>query len=321
MIEKKKNGGKRLRQKRVLAVHDLSCFGKCSLTVALPVLSAAGVECVCLPTAVLSTHTGGFCDYVYHDLSEEILPIVDHWRREKIDFDTVYAGYLGNVAIAEKLAQILEKLTCFTKRRETGNSGLKKWDGTREEDGLEIVSAPPELLLDPAMADGGQLYPGIKAEMVDGYRMLMERSALVMPNITEAALLCDEPYREGPHDEGWIEMVIHALQARGAREVLLTGVEPDDRQIGVAVASADGTVRFFYRQRVKGSYHGTGDLFASAVVAARTVGNSLMTSAEIAMEFTADAILRTARRGTDRRYGVDFENALPDFMEKLRLRG
>ncbi|MDR3209479.1 MAG: bifunctional hydroxymethylpyrimidine kinase/phosphomethylpyrimidine kinase, partial [Oscillospiraceae bacterium] len=160
-----------MTQKRVAAIHDISCFGKCSLTVALPILSAAGIECAVLPTAVLSTHTGGFSGYTYRDLTDDLLPIWRHWQTLGLRFDAAYSGYLGSEAQLEIVAEIFDRL--------------------RAQDSLIIA--------DPVMADDGRLYASFAPTFPDGMRALCTRADIILPNMTEAALLLGEPYREGPY--------------------------------------------------------------------------------------------------------------------------
>ncbi|NLA82975.1 MAG: pyridoxamine kinase [Clostridiales bacterium] len=194
------------RQKRVAAVHDISCFGRCSLTVALPIISAAGIECAVVPTAVLSTHTGGIDGYTFHDLTDEIMPIVSHWNSLNLEFDAIYTGYLGSF----KQLQIVENL----------------FDLLSTEETLRIV--------DPVMADNGVLYKSFPSDFPRGMRKLCTKADVIIPNITEAVFMLDEPYQEGPYTEEYIESLLKKLSNIGARQIVLTGVYFDEKLLGTA---------------------------------------------------------------------------------------
>lgn len=280
------------RQKRAAAIHDISCFGKCSLTVALPILSAAGVETAVIPTAVLSTHTGGFSDFTYRDLTADMRPIMRHWKSLGLSFDAVYSGYLGSF---EQVSIVKEFLSMF-----------------RSEDTLVLV--------DPAMADGGQLYKTFSPPFVQEMKGLCMHADLLVPNITEAAMLTGETYREGPYDHAYIEALLRGLLLLGARQAVLTGVWFDQRQYGAAsLAHGEREPHYVFSPRVDGFYHGTGDVFASALLAARLNGRPLEEAARIAVDLTCGSILRTKAAGTDLRFGVNFEEGLPAFIRALGL--
>ena len=280
------------RQKRAAAIHDISCFGKCSLTVALPILSAAGIETAVIPTAVLSTHTGGFSDFTYRDLTADMRPIMQHWKSLGLSFDAVYSGYLGSF---EQVGIVEEFLSMF-----------------RSEDTLVLV--------DPAMADGGQLYKTFSPPFVQEMKGLCMHADLLVPNITEAAMFTGETYREGPYDHAYIETLLRGLLSLGARQAVLTGVWFDQRQYGAAsLALGERAPHYVFSPRVDGFYHGTGDVFASALLAARLNGRPLEEAARIAVDLTCGSILRTRAAGTDLRFGVNFEEGLPAFIRALGL--
>lgn len=279
-------------QKRAAAIHDISCFGKCSLTVALPILSAAGIEAAVIPTAVLSTHTGGFTDFTYRDLTADMRPIIAHWRSLGLHFDAVYSGYLGSFA---QVAIVRDFIGMF-----------------RSEDTLVLV--------DPAMADGGKLYKTFEPPFVEEMKGLCTHADLLVPNITEAAMLTGETYQEGPYDKAYIERLLHGLLSLGAKQAVLTGVWFDERQYGAAsLTLGDNAPHYVFSPKVEGFYHGTGDVFASALLAARMRGRSLEESARVAVSLTCGSILRTKAAGTDLRFGVNFEEGLPDFIRALGL--
>jgi pyridoxine kinase len=279
-------------QKRVMAIHDLSCFGKCSLTVALPILSAAGAETVALPTAVLSTHTGGFTGYTFRDLTEDIPAIVRHWSSLGLQFNAIYTGYLGSFEQLELVSQIISEF--------------------RNEHTLVCI--------DPVMADGGKLYASFRSDFPQGMAKLCAKADVILPNLTEAAFLLGEPYREGPYDKAYIDHVLHGLADLGPRRIVLTGVWTEPGHLGCAVYDAEsGETGYAMSRRIEGSYHGTGDVFASALLGAFLRGFSLRDSAQIAADFTAESIQRTKEAGTDIRFGVNFEAGLPEYAKRLNL--
>jgi pyridoxine kinase len=277
--------------KRVAAIHDISGFGKCSLTVALPVLSAAGIETTVLPTAVLSTHTGGFTGFTYRDLTEDIAPITAHWQSLGLKFDAIYTGFLGSF---EQLDLIIRFIETF-------------------RDGATI-------LVDPVMADNGELYKIFPPKFASGMRKLCERAGTIVPNLTEAALLVGEKYHPGPYTEAYVEDLLKKLSALGPENIVLTGVFFDNENLGAATYHAPtGETTYSFERRIPGYYHGTGDVFGSALLAALMNDFSLSESAAIAVRFTTSAIRKTADAGTDIRFGVNFEQSIPEFLRDLKL--
>ncbi len=277
-------------QKRVLAVHDISCVGKCSLTVALPILSAAGLETSVLPTAVLSTHTGGFTGYTFRDLTEDISPILDHWASLNLRVDSVYTGYLGSFEQLELVSGLIDRF-----RREN-----------------------TVVMVDPVMADNGKLYAAFGADFPAGMRRLVEKADIVVPNMTEASLLLGIPYPGENCDRETVLSVLKKLTGLGPREAVLTGVSFEEGKLGAAAYDRETGVMYEYAsERVEGYYHGTGDIFGSALLAARLKGKDLGDSIRIAVDYTLAAIRRTAAEGTDRKYGVNFEECIPDLISML----
>jgi pyridoxine kinase len=273
------------RQKRVAAIHDISCFGKCSLTVALPILSAAGIETSVIPTAVLSTHTGGLPGYTYRDLTSDILPVALHWQALGLAFDAVYTGFLGSFRQIDIVSEIFDRL--------------------KGPDTLAVV--------DPVMADNGKLYAVFDEHFPKGMKKLCKKADLIVPNITEACLLLQKPYDPGPYEPGYIEDLLCGLAGLGPAQVVLTGVCFDDKQLGAACYDApSGTIDYSFSQRIDGFYHGTGDVFASTLTAGLLSGLDLNKSSRIAVDFTVKSILRTKQAGTDVRFGVNFEAGLKD---------
>ena len=279
-------------QKRVAAIHYLSGFGKCSLTVALPILSAAGIETSALPTAILSTHTGGISGYTYRDLTEDMRPVMKHWKSLDIKFDAIYTGFLGSF---EQLDIVKEFFDAF-----------------RQEDNL--------ILVDPVMGDNGELYTVFTREFAAGMRMLCQKADIIVPNLTEAALLLDEPYHPGPYTHAYIESLLRKLGALGPQKVVLTGVYFKEDELGAATYDrTTDTIDYVFTQKIPGYYHGTGDVFASALLSALLNDFSLIDAAAIAVHFTTDSIRRTYKAKTDYRFGVNFEQSFPDFLKELKL--
>jgi pyridoxine kinase len=277
---------------RIAAIHDISGFGKCSLTVALPVISAAGIEVSVLPTAVLSTHTGGFTGFTYRDLTEDMQPISDHWKSLDIFLDAIYTGFLGS----------FEQLDLVTKFFET----------FKTKDNL--------ILVDPVMADNGELYKIFSYEFAMGMRKLCEKADIIVPNLTEAALLLGEPYNPGPYTISYIEKTLKSLSSLGPQKIVLTGVFFNDEELGAATYDAvTGEIAYEFEKRIPGYYHGTGDVFGSALLSAIMNDFPLNEAAGIAVRFTASAIRKTAQAGTDIRFGVNFEQTIPEFLRELGI--
>lgn len=279
------------KQKRVAAIHDISCFGKCSLTVALPVLSAAGLEVCCIPTAVLSTHTGGFSGYTYRDLTADILPIAEHWESLSLQFDCVYTGFLGSAEQTGIICRVLDK----------------------------IASPEALVMVDPVMGDNGNLYSVFSEGFPSAMRELCAGADVIVPNMTEAYLLLGETYRPGPYDEHEINRLLEGLAALCRGQVVLTGVYLDETMLGAAVLDAHSGLReLVLRRKVDGFYHGTGDVYASSLLSALLRGFSLSEAAGIAADYTVLSIETTKAMDKDLRYGVNFEYNIPALLQMLK---
>lgn len=278
-------------QKRVAAIHDISGFGKCSLTIIMPIIAAAGIEVCPIPTAVLSTHTGGLGENTFRDLTDDIIPFAEHWKSLNISFDAIYSGYVGSLKQLEILNKVIDML------------------GTK--DTLKIV--------DPVMADNGVLYRKFTRDFPSKMLQLIKKADIVIPNLTEAALLLDRPYNPGPYTEEYIQDLLKSLSRLGPSKVVLTGVHYDDETLGAATYDKS-TGRYSYAKspRAEGHYHGTGDLFASALVAALLNGYELTRSVQLAVDYTFTSIARTKDAGTNARYGVNFEAGIGDFITALK---
>lgn len=278
-------------QKRVVAIHDISCVGRCSLTVALPIISATGVECSVIPTAVLSTHTGGFTGYTYRDMTEDITPIVDHWKSLDLKFDGIYTGFLGS----REQIEIVKTTICRL----------------RTENTLVVV--------DPAMADNGKMYPIFDMDFAKEMGTLCAIGDIIVPNITEACFMLGVDFVQGPYTPEFINDLMKGLCEMGAKKVVLTGVYFEEGKLGAATYDSETTkTSFCFRDVIPGYYHGTGDIYASALVAAMMNGRSLEDSASIAVDYTVGCILRTFGAKTDVRFGVNFEAGLYDLTRVIR---
>lgn len=276
------------KQKRALAIHDISCVGKCSLTVALPVLSAAGIETAVLPTSVLSTHTGGFTGYTFRDLTSDILPIADHWEALGLTFDALYTGYLGSFEQVRLVEGLFARF---------GENAL--------------------ILVDPVMADHGALYKGFAPDFPAEMARLCKRADVIVPNLTEAALLLGEPYVEGPYTREYIAGLLRRLGDAFGGKIILTGVYFEATRLGAACFDAvTGETGFAFHDVVPGYYHGTGDVFGSALLAGLMGGLSHRDAMQVAVDFTVDSI-RLTDPAREPRYGVRFEAALPGLIKRL----
>lgn len=273
--------------KRILTIQDISCVGQCSLTVALPILSACGLETAILPSAVLSTHSVGFRDFTFRDLTEDIPAIEHHWQQEGIRFQAVYTGYLGSARQIEMVKDICQNLLV---------PGGKK-------------------IVDPAMADRGELYPVFDMDFVQEMKKLVGEGDIVLPNITEASLLTDTEYRE-EYDEEYICGLVEGIHRLSAGTVVLTGVSYDAHSTGVLV-SEQGKQTYYRHELLDRGCHGTGDVYASSFVGAYMHGKTVPEAARIAADYTL-ACIKNTLDDPDHWYGVKFEPVLGELIEALK---
>ena len=272
--------------KRVLTIQDISCLGKCSLTIALPVISALGSETVILPTAVLSTHTM-FKNFTCKDLSDQIEPIWKHWKSEDVQFDAIYTGYLGTI---EQIDQVKDIFKAF-----------------KTEDTTIIV--------DPVMADNGKLYPAFDMYYVKKNTELCSGADIIVPNITEASFMTGMEYRE-EYDEAYIKSLLSRLNDFGAKISVLTGVSLEEGKTGVMGYDRDSGEYFVYQNRkIDAAYHGTGDLFSSTCVGEIMRGRDWRDAMRIAAYYTAHTIEITLNNPKKPWYGVDFEATIPELLD------
>ena len=274
---------------KILTIQDISCYGQCSITVALPVISAFGIETAVLPSAVLSTHTSGFTDFTVRDLTEDLPEIRKHWEKEGISFDAIYTGFIASQEQLDYIKDII-------------NSRLK-------EGGLVFV--------DPAMADHGEFYNGFDQEFADAMGELCKLGDFILPNTTEACYILHKPWKETFSKEEMIEMAKELSQFT-KRYVILKGYENDNDEMGMIVLDKEeDTLDIVYNDKVDYVSHGTGDVFASSFVGSIMLGKTPTSAAKIAGEFTKKAIEKTIGDETHT-YGVKFEQAIPELYDLLK---
>ncbi len=273
--------------KKILTIQDISCVGQCSLTVALPILSACGLETGVLPSAVLSTHTAGFTGYTFRDLTDDMPAIKDHWVKEGICFSAIYTGYLGSTKQVSIVADIM--------------------DATGTEDCVKVV--------DPAMADNGKLYPGFDEAYVEAMKGLCVKADFVVPNITESCFLTGIEYKP-TYDKAYIDAHIEALIAMGCKNIILTGVSYRLGKTGIEVVE-NGVRQYYEHEFLPNSCHGTGDIYASAFVGSLMRGKTAYDAAAVAANYTVECIKATAEV-ENHWYGAAFEPVLGKLIDMLK---
>lgn len=275
--------------KRLLTVQDISCVGKCSLTVALPVISACGVEASVLPTALLSTHTA-FTHFSFFDLTPQFPDITKAWKNEDIRFDALYSGYLGS---EEQIRTVSDIYSSFCKK-----NGF--------------------LFVDPVMADHGKLYSGFSPFFAKAMADLCAKADYIVPNISEACFLLDQPYLTDGYTAEDIRAMLRKLTALGAKTAVITGVSLRPDEVGVMSYSSETDSFFeYYTEKLPVSFPGTGDVFASATVGALAHGIPLENALRIAVDFTLASILATCEDPDRNWYGVNFETQLPKLIRSI----
>lgn len=271
--------------KRILTIQDISCVGQCSMTVALPILSACGHETCILPTAILSTHTGGFGKPAVAHFAGALTDMARHWKENNITFDAILVGYLGSLRAVEAAANIIDTMLA--------------------PGGVSIV--------DPAMADNGKLYSGFDQEYAQAMHWLCRKADIILPNVTEAAMFAGFPYMEKPTAR-YVSDLLYALNHDC---VILTGVGYRAGETGVMVQQGTRRTHYLHR-RIGKSYHGTGDIFAACFTGSLMQGKSMPEAVKIAADFTCRCIENTAANPAHW-YGVKFETALPELIRTLGL--
>ena len=271
---------------RILTVQDISCVGQCSLTVALPVISACGVEACPIPSAVLSTHTAGFKNFTFRDLTDDMPLIKEHWISEGIKFDAIYTGYLGS---AKQISYVKDLIS-------------------------SVIRSGGIAVIDPAMADNGKLYLGFDEAFVEEMKKLCATADYLVPNITEASLLTGIEYKT-EYDRAYIDSLLSALTAMGCKNVVLTGVSYTPATTGVVIYE-NGVYSYYEHEKIERGCHGTGDIYASAFIGSIMRGKSAYDAARIAADFTLLCIKETLKE-PDHWYGVKFEPVLGRLIAAL----
>ena len=274
--------------KRIVTIQDISCVGKCSLTVALPIISAMGIETVVIPTAVLSTHTA-FKNFTYRDLTGDLPKIAKHWKQEKFNFDGIYTGYLGSIEQIDILKE-------FFKQFKTPNNFI---------------------FIDPVMADNGKLYAGFDANFVKEMKKLCKMADIIVPNLTEASYMLEKEYKEN-YSEQEIKDILIELSNLGPKYVVLTGVSFKDNKLGVMSYNKETNEIFtYFKEKIPAKYHGTGDIFASTLVGAITNNNTLEEGLKIAVDYVWETINDTYKTNKKDAYGVNFETKIPYLINRI----
>jgi pyridoxine kinase len=274
--------------KRIVTVQDISCVGKCSLTVALPILSTMGIETAVIPTAVLSAHTA-FNGFTFRDLTEDIPAILHHWKQEKLQFDGIYTGYLGSVQqikIVESMIDDFSDRNTFT-------------------------------LVDPVMGDNGKLYAGFDSTFALEMKKLCAKADVIVPNLTEACAMLDKPY-PAQYDETYIKALLKELSGLGCKKIVLTGVHYTSEKIGVmAYDSQKDAFYSYFRDTIAKNFHGTGDVFASTLAGGLIRRQTLEDALKLAVDFTVSCIEVTIKDENANWYGVNFEEVLPLLIDRI----
>ena len=272
--------------KRIVSIQDISCIGKCSETVALPLISSMGIETAILPTSILSTHTA-FKNFTFKKLSDECYKIIKHWKEENFEFDLIYIGYTGT-------EEILDLVSYFIEQFKTDKN---------------IV------VFDPAMADHGKMYSGINENIINKMKEVCKKADILRPNITEASLLLDKEYEEHPTLE-YIQEMAQELKQIGPKNVIITGVEQEGKIGAIGYDGEQYCSNFETKYNV--SYHGTGDIFTSVLSGSLVLGKTIEEAIKIATKFTTECVRLTYEDLNGTKYGVNFEQAIPYLLKLIK---
>lgn len=275
--------------KRIITVQDISCVGKCSLTVALPVISAMGVEACVLPTAVLSTHTA-FKGFTFRDLTGDLSSITKHWQQEKLHFDAIYTGYLGSFEQIELMHSLIK----------------------------DFGEGDTRVIVDPCMGDNGALYSGFTKDFASAMAGLCSKAEVIVPNLTEASYMLGIPYVESGYNKEYIEDLLKKLVGLGARRVVLKGISFDDKKLGIVTYDSETEkITWYFHEKMPQNFHGTGDIFASVLTGSLVRGLPLEKACRLAADFVVESIKATLSHKDYNWYGVDFESAIPYLISQL----
>lgn len=276
------------KQNRAVLINDMSCLGRCSLTAAMPIISACGIESVPLPTGIFSAHTE-FEGFVKEDLTDDIDKISNHWKSLGERFDCIYSGYLASCKQAESVKRFL----------------------------LDFKKSDTLYIADPVMGDNGVFYKGIDDSFISEMRFLCSLADIIVPNVTEACMLTGMEITEN-YDMSFIKELLISLRNLTAARIVVTGVDFDDEQIGCAVYdSLMGRANMFFTPKSEGRFPGTGDVFASALTAAVMNGKDFFDAVQIAMGFTCKCVETTLETDTDRKYGLCFESEIKNLIKSV----
>lgn len=270
--------------KRLVSIQDISCIGKCSQTIALPIISAMGIETSIIPTAVLSAHTM-FPGFTFCDLSDNIVSITEHWKTLDIHFDAILSGYLGNISHIDMLLDFYEN----------------------------FADADTITIADPVFADNGKIYAGFDEKYGEAVTRIAGKAEYIVPNITEAAFMAGLRYRSD-YDIDYINEIFDRLINAGAKNIIITSVIKNNEN-GIIAHFSDGSTFEYFKPDVKGTFHGTGDLFASTFAGALLRGFCAKDAAKIAVEYTSYTLNATVRNETHNWYGIDFEDTIPYLLQ------
>ncbi len=274
--------------KRIVTIQDISCVGKCSLTVALPIISAMGIETAIIPTAVLSTHTM-FSGFTCKDLTDQIKPITEHWRKENFDFSAIYTGYLGSFEQIDLMKEMFD----------------------------EFKTDSNIIFVDPAMADNGKLYPAFNEAFAKHMATLCAKADIIVPNITEASFMTGIEYKS-EYDEEYVKTMLKALAGLGAKISILTGVSFKEGTTGVMGYDKEKDEFYYYSHKKHPvSYHGTGDIFSSTCIGAMMNDMDWKEAISVAADYTAECIRITCEDPNAISYGVNFESVIPYLLRRI----
>ncbi|MDE6605170.1 MAG: bifunctional hydroxymethylpyrimidine kinase/phosphomethylpyrimidine kinase [Clostridia bacterium] len=272
-----------MKDSKVLTIQDYSSFGQCSLSVALPIISAMGIETISLPIALLSTHTSGFEGYTYIDLKDNVVPAVKHYKSLGLDFDFIYLGYLGSSATAKAVEEVCN------------------------------LYPDAQLIVDPAMAENGSFYDGITNDFVQSISALCKKSNIALPNLSEACLLSGTEYAPIQTKESILN-ICQKLVETGIKRFVITGIRT---KTGMCLAYCDNNeIKFIDTQEVKGDFLGSGDVFASTLTGALANGLDLSQSLDMAVKYTQKTVEVTSQ-DKSHWYGLKFEKTIPYLIELL----
>ena len=278
------------KQKKIALINDMSCLGRCSLTVAMPIVSACGFEAVPLPTGVFSAHTE-FEGFVCTDLTDKMQPMIEHWRQLGVRFDGICTGYIAT----KEQADIIKRFLIDFKKSDTF------------------------CIVDPVMGDNGEFYKRIDEDFVNEMRFFCSMADVMVPNVTEAELLAGLESTKPPYSIDHIKDILLKLCSIGAPKIVITGVETEDGQVGCAVYdSLTRKANMFFTPKTEGRFPGSGDVFTAALTSALMSGKNFFDAVQIAMGFTCDCVEKTAEADTERKYGLCFEPQLGKLIKAVK---